>query len=265
MSQQQLVDFKTTFVDLIDGAMDPGTHPNTGELRRFHAGELPEEGAERLREHLLYCRECVAYLRSPESFADRDPKSDFEIAAFWRGLRPSLEVTPPSRGVGHRSIEHQPGGHRPDGHRPLYALAASLAVGLLGLSLWTVLQSRAIATLSAPRPNVPIHDLRTADARGESVHKPTEIQADVGGLLLLTPTAAAEHPEYSLRILDGDGTRVRTIPGLVPDPREQTFSLNVLPGFLEPGDYTIELHGNGTNDEAALGTFPLKVISRPTH
>ena len=245
-----LVDFKTAFVDFVDSAEDVGPHPDPGELRRFQAGELPETEAERLREHLLGCRECMAYLRSPESFAVTDPKTDFEIAAFWRGLRPDLKPSRVRQGSRQRGV---------------YALAAGLAAGVLGLGTWSAMQSRTIATLSAPRPNVPIHDLSAADARGGPVRHPASLVAGVGGVLVLTPTAVPEQTEYGLRILGPGEAAIHTVHGLVPDPHDQTFSLDVMPGFLEPGAYTVELYGNGPGGKTALGTFHLSVTARAAH
>ena len=281
MSQKR-IDFKAALVDLIDEARDPAvSHPEDDELRQFQLRQLPVEEAERLRGHLLTCRECFARLRELDSPAPPETGADFELAAFWRGLWPRVAAeeadgpgapadpeqptvtSPPARILPLRTAQTSPPAPATASPRrfPL-ALAATFLTATLGLSLWIAIQNRALQDqrrtlheLTQPQGNVPILDLSTASARGAGAGELVEAKADEGFLLVLTPAQVTGEGTCTLRILDAAGREVRTVSGLARNSQDATFSLWLPRGALAAGDYQLELRDATGHSE----TFRLRI------
>jgi len=260
--KDELFDFKTAFVNLIDDARaEDEEHPETELLLDYRRGKLPEAEARRVQEHLLTCRECLETWRSPKQESPTEPVADFELAAFWRGLKRQM-AHPDSPWSGRKAPRPGPRGIP-------RTLAAALVVGLLGLSVWAALQQRAlqtqkqtIAELSLPSANVPVVDLVAPTSDRGGAGAPTlEIAAERGAALVLTPVAELKPTAYQLVIVADDGTEVAIVRDLVRRPQDDTFSVWLPPGFLPPGEYLFALEEvPGDGEERRIESYRLRVV-----
>jgi hypothetical protein len=244
------IDLKATLVEAIDETWRASAHPDPEDLERLRRGELEEERAEPLREHLLGCRECMTRWQSPEAFADA-AVGEFERAAFWRGLKSRIEA---DAGEPKEASRTSVGSWL---QRFSPWLAAACLVAVAGLSAWVRTQQH---ELSRPRANAPIYDLDAAfEPRDGSAQELLEVPAGIGFTLVVTPDAAAAGP-YELGIVDASGREVHTVRGLVPHPVDRTFSLWLPAGALAAGDYRLELRGGGRQP---IESYGLRVASDP--
>ncbi|HRC86894.1 MAG TPA: zf-HC2 domain-containing protein [Thermoanaerobaculia bacterium] len=238
MTEPPEMDFKSAFVDLLDAeAVESEHHPEPELLARLHRGELAGEQAEALREHLIGCRPCFARYHSPEAFAAPGPGSDFELAAFWRSLRPRL-----------MEARQEKAPHR--ARWPL-ALAAGLALACLGLAFWALLAQshlaasrRQLAELAGPQANARIYDLKPVGSMRGGSGAPLEVPQG-GFTLLLAPQGSPSGATYSLVIQDAAGREVQLIRGLAPDTEDGTLAVWLPRGLLAPGKYRLELYRDG--------------------
>ncbi len=238
------------------GAPRPA-HPDLDTWTAYYAGELPEAAAERLREHLVSCRRCVTLLLDLNAFVHpgdsrRNGTSDFEKAAVWRTLEPRLAEAAAAK-------RHGASWQMPT------ALAASLLVGVLGLSTWRD-QQRAIgdlrhevAALSQPQLNAQIQDLFPASVqRSGRASAVEELSAARPITFVLTLDDPAKLPDYRIEIIDDGGAAVWSQRGLEMSPLE-TFELTLPPGFLDAGAYRLRLYGVDGDRDELLETYPLRV------
>src|SRR6476660_8410871 len=129
-------------------------HPAPGRLTAYHAGELPPAEVEAIQDHLAHCAECTrALLALPHFYAEMEApelaeRPDPGAEASWQALRARLPtpLVPPGvpRASGGEARPEDDRGLRAESRRLLprsYALAAGLALGLLGLSLWLAFQA----------------------------------------------------------------------------------------------------------------------------
>lgn len=258
MSDDRRSDFKTTFGAWVEARQEGGSHhPAPEELRRFRTGELGEEAAETVRDHLVLCRDCLALVRSPA----QEEASELERAAFWRSLKPRLaeidadrQPSRPAAPVGVSS-------------RRWRALAAALVVGVVGLSVWAArqqarleAQAERLAELSQPRANAAIVDLTAGAARGGE-RAAVEVPGGQGLTLVLTPAGAPADGLYELAFVDEGGRRVLSVTDLRPDPRDGSFSLWLPPDALPGGPLRAELFRSDDTVRSPVETFRLRVAA----
>ena len=242
-------------------------HPSIETLRDGRAGLLAPKEKESLEEHLVACRQCFDLAQDLEAFsqarqaaAGPPPEvADFETAAFWRTLRPRLEVPSEPTVV-------QPPTHRRGVWRLPTAVAASVLLTALGFSFWVGSQHRAlaesevrIAALEKPRPNTRIYDLYldTSERSGESSPQPVEVPA--GSMLILTPHDTGVYPGYAVEIHDSEG-KVWADDGFAADPADGTFTLWLPPDFLPPGEYRVRLLGRGAETDELIEEYGVRMV-----
>lgn len=248
---QKKPDFKTSFLALMaNGATDD--HPAAEALVAFRDDELAAAERERVHRHLTACRECAELARDLDLFAEPTAAeaSELEVASFLRTLRPQ---------IGKERVQ------KPSWQLPL-ALAASLILAVAS-SWWlsrSVTERRVLAELSRPRANVSVLDLVADQSeRSGSPARTVELVADAGGVLILTPGRVGSFATYQAKILDSEGTLVRTIEHLEKDPRNDTFTLWIPPGGLTLGDYRVELRGLSGAGAEEIATYPIRLIGSP--
>lgn len=230
---------------------DGGPHPAVDELIRYHGGELAEAEEERVRRHLVACAECQADLLDLDGFVNvgRERRE---------GTFPAPAVTSPVRPAAPRPFALS---------RGLVALAASLLVAVLALGVWVVLERQAardlrqqVASLSAPRADVPIVDLLPDSiARGEQADR-APVAWPPGDELVTFVLNLPRAPEVSGFEVDlvGPGGEV-TWSGPVERSRYGTFTLGVWRRHLTPGENRVLLHGVGPEGRRLLETYTFRV------
>lgn len=230
----------------IAGAIEPvvereaeqaGPHPDFDELVRYHHGDLDGATAERVQHHLVVCSSCL------EDLLDLD---DFVVAGADRGTALAAEVrTGPER----LAPVVRPAAFAM-GRRAALALAASLVIAVSCLAFWVVRERtvagdlrQQVASLSAPRPDVPIVDLLPdSSVRGEGAGAaPKEVPAGHDSFtLVLSLPGTSEHGAFDAELVDPEGREEWRGP-LEPS-RFGTFTLGLSRAALAPGEHKILLH-----------------------
>lgn len=223
-------------------------HMDAEELAAYAAGELSEEAAARVREHLLGCVQCNALLldydglRRGELGADLDV-SEVEMAAVWRRVERGMGEV---KGASTKRARPAPVVRsRPSGL--VLALAACL-VAIVGLGVWVQVLRQ---TLLTPRLNVPIHDLRAGTPRSAATARPLVLGAGQRSfVVVLTPAWAPGQEVYDLIIVGADGEEVWRGSGL-RGAADGTFSMTLPHGLLPPGEYRLRLYRETGGGEPA--------------
>jgi hypothetical protein len=240
---------------------DPSLHPTADELAAYHAGELSPEEEDALQEHLLGCRECTDLLLALDELhrpEEGEPVPAGELDAVWEGLREKLlprEETPAPLPFA------RPASPRPaSSPRWLQALAASLAVGVIGLSFWSLSLRRTVDELSQPQLNAPVEDLFPGPVRGPAAAQSVaEIAPGTRFFtLVLNPAREGSFEEYEVEIARADGSVVWRGRGLRRN-RYGSFSLTLSRRLVGEGEYRIRLFGIGGDGREGVGTYRLKV------
>jgi hypothetical protein len=256
-----------------------GLHPVPDELVAYRAGELPAGEQRRVEDHLVACSDCLALLLDLERLADPESGGEASLtaaerAAAWQSLRARLGVEAPWPAAPWPAADGRPAasGFPPPRARALrfasprtaYALAASLAVAALALSIWNFDLRRTVAALSRPQPNAPVIDLLPASGvRGGAEEIPrVEVAAPDRLLtLVLSPTGAPDYAGYAAEIVASGGRTVWRDERLEENPHG-SFTLIVAGRFLPPGDIRIRLFGGEGGRWEPVGEFPLQVVYR---
>ena len=208
-------------------------HPSRDELHGYVSGHLseevdhlPEEAAERIREHLIHCSECATEILEFSRFSKIREEP---IAPWWRPLaRPYLGWL---------------------------AAAASLLVALV-LPLRQAQQSY--------RPS--LNEVAIALDPPSRASRPQEIVIPARSdrfLLLWTPVEAPTSELYRLQIfsLDDRERRPWSASGLRPSP-EGTFSFSLAKRFLPAGRYRLQLWPIAQPPASLLAERELRFVYR---
>jgi len=242
-------DFKTALAELIEARSD-ADHPDPGDVAAYVGGELAAAPAQRLEQHLLGCRDCVALARDLACArqAAGDAVADFELAAAWRALQARLEA--------------EDAASRRAARRWLPAIAAILAVAVLGLGLavWRLEASReamaaALAELEAPQVDLPILYLDAVTRAGDE--PPPRIPP--GGrsvVLIVTPPVDSDFPAYDVELRRAGGELAWQGRDLTPSDYG-TLRLLLPRRLLAAGANRLELFGRRGHQRQPLATYPL--------
>ncbi len=249
-------DFRTSVTKLVEATREQSaTHPDLERWMAYRDGKLPAAEQERLRRHLVGCRECVALVLDLETFSrpeasDRAGISEFEVAAAWRAVRSALpeEVRPQRRWQGPT------------------ALAASLLAAVLGLSTWLAIEHRTttglrrtVAELSQPQINVPIEDLWPDTATRGGLQPAVEVlRAGRSFTLVLNLQELREFPDYQVEIIDSEGTEIWSSTGLEMSSFGN-FTLGIPRGFLPAGEYGVRLYGLDGERNVPLQDYAVEI------
>ncbi len=240
------------------GAGGAEGHGDPEELGAYLAGELGEEAAERLRNHLEGCRECTALVLDLETLAAADGPAadgvaDFELAAAWRTFEERRTAAEPP--AAERPVASPAG--RPT--RWLQAAAAVLLLSTVGLSGWVV---RLRHELAAPQPNVPVLYLdQTTRSEGAGGRPAGRLELEPGAdtfLLMLTPTDPREFAAYEVEILAAGGEPVWSGGGLELS-EYGALRLGMSRRFLEAGEYRIRLYGVAGGVRELVDDYPVEI------
>lgn len=232
---------------------DLDAHPDPERLAAYHAGELSAEEEGRVQDHLVLCRQCAALLLDLDGLADPGFGAEADPAAkeaVWQSLR--KEIAPQSPVVPLRRPASSP--------RWLQALAASLLIATLGLSLWVASLRRTVAELSAPQANAPVLDLYSGTARGEGSPAPIlTVPPDVRFFtLILNPAGQRRYERYRVEIVRVGGAEVWSGQEIEPSPFG-SFSLTLPRRAVGPGDYRVRLFGRNGGTEEPIEEYAFRV------
>ncbi|HBL26330.1 MAG TPA: hypothetical protein DD490_05790 [Acidobacteria bacterium] len=215
--------FRAALRDLVESAPEPEDHPSADQWLAYQRGTLPAAEEERLQEHLVRCRDCFDLAEGAAAFAAEDAADAPPRRTSWQSRLP-------------------------------LALAASLFVGMVGLTVWNLALQRELTDLRAPQPNPLIFDF-AAGERLPTADAETVLPATPGPWVLVFHPAS-EQPVYRLTLFEAAGG-VRYSGELRLD-QNLTLTLH-LPEGLPPGRYRLELaDGSG----GVLETHRVRVEAR---
>ena len=273
MASEPKVELKTAIEDfLAEARRDLAPHPTPDELVAYGAGELAAAKATRVEGHLVLCPHCLEMLldlgRMPDpDFGSEHRTTTAEKAAAWQALQPRLAAEAPPE-----APRHRPGLRLPSPRgglalflaspRPAWALAASLLVAVVGLSLRTWHLERGIADLSHPQVNAPVVDLFPASPlRGEQGEGAVVELAPASRFfaLILSPKGTPDYVGYRVEIVDSGGRVVWSGEGLEKD-RHGSFTMILARRFLGPGEYRLRLYGLEGKTGQLIEEFRLRIV-----
>jgi len=189
-------------------------HPTPEALVAYHAGELTSAEQEDLRNHLALCHDCADLLLDLVSFAEFTPPdqtpalADVEVESAWQKFQPRLvasaeaseanveERLPAVAQIAERRREGG-GGFVP--RRRLmqaYAIAATLLVGVVGLSVWGISLRRHLTESGT----VATVNLYSDKERGGDAAETVPPGSDRFLLLLHPPLEGSELPAFGAEI-----------------------------------------------------------------
>lgn len=241
-------DLDELFAPLRETARHPADHPAPEELEAYYAKELSPEEEERIREHLVACRECADLVLDLQAFsvAARKPDTgvvDFEQAAAWRDLREKLPFRPET--VEER-VKAEPKRRR-SALRPVWGIAALLAVAISGGLMYRAW---------APDTSGAETEITTLDPVGSFRSGEPDVDTVPRSRGLVLRVDEGSYSEYVAEIRQR-GREVETLTGLREDE-----PLNVplgSPGSsLEPGEYEIVLFGLQGDRLQEIGTYRVR-------
>lgn len=242
-------------------------HPAPEELVAYRAGDLTAEEDDRIQEHLTQCRDCARLLLDLDEFEQLTPPPDelgpvdARAEASWQRLRSRLrdedeDEEPPI-------LRHRPSPQVPLWRKPVvpWALAAGLAVCVLGMGLRVGSLGRQISDLNRPQAVRTVTLASEEEITRGSGEEAPPVYAGEGvsyDLVLSSDPAAPTYPLYKVEIVPATGTAKSVSAGR--QPASEGFLRVVLPSAPEAGDYVFEVSGIAGERETAVGRYPFKVL-----
>ena len=238
-----------------------GPHLEPDEIAAYHAGELSPEDEKRVQGHLAACRECAELLLDLDGLGDPGFGAEEDLPAgaeekVWEGLRTQVQTTAGTRAVvetPRRGVSTEGAAVRPfpverrrlsTPPRWLQALAASLLIAVVGLSLWVATLRRTVDELSQPQLDAPVLDLYSTRSRGEAGAPPVfTVPGNARWFtVILNPSIQRMDNEYRVEIVESGGETVWSGSGLHPNIHG-SLSLTLSRRLLGAGDFRIRLIG----------------------
>ncbi len=195
-------------------------HPEIDQLLDYHSGQLSSEVAAGVLDHLVSCRRCTQTLLDLEAFPDTaaPPSNVVSMAAVagWRDFKsrmaePQRPAAPPRRTP----------------LRALYSLAASLLLGVVGLSFWVADLRQTVAVAHMPQTNPPFFTLAPT-TRGE----------DSDWALIEVPR---ERPIFQVRVFLGTLEVFTTVEAELVDAKGRTVWSDDNVEVTDSGDFRVSL------------------------
>lgn len=270
MANEPKVELKAVLADfLTETRRDLDPHPTPDQLVAYSAGELAAAEQARVEDHLVLCPQCLEMLldlgrMSEPDFGGEPRTTSAEKAASWQALQARLAAdgvtgeTPRPR-VRSRRLRSASFLGSP---RTAYALAASLFVVAVGLSLRVGYLQRSLADLSSPQLNAPVVDLFPASTvrGGEGGGEVVELAPGSRSFaLILSPKGAPDYSRYRAQIVDPEARVVWSGEGLEKD-RHGSFTLILGRRFLDPGEYRLRLYGLEGDTGQLIEEFRLRIV-----
>jgi hypothetical protein len=244
-------------------------HPAPEELLAYAARALPPAAAERVREHLTLCEECLGLFLDIGSLtpeAPGDAAAAGETAAAWEQLATVLASEPASRpeAAAERPavLSFRPRIGAPP--RALYALAASLLLAVVGLGFWVGSLRRELSALQAPQVNVQVIDLYPASGErstGAATEAPALGAEGERVTVILNPGGELHGEAFTVEVLGEDGRRLWAGSDLSPN-RYGSFTLLLPRRLLAAGARTIRLYGLAQGRQELLYDYALPAAER---
>jgi hypothetical protein len=234
----------------------PGEHATPDALVAYHAGELPADEQEKLQDHLALCAECAGLLQDLVSFEEhappQQPLTDAAVEAAWQKVRSRLEPT----GV----VVQFPRSRL----RQVYALAASLFLCVVGLTVWGLSLQRQLAESAKPRTDVDFQYLAPEGEGTRGAEKPSAVQPGKS-IAVLQLINVEKQPEYELDLVDGGGRTVWTSPPLHEQAADEVLTVEVSRGWAS-GVYRGLLFGldHGSRTPRPVATYRIEIAGPPS-
>ncbi|MEM7587722.1 MAG: zf-HC2 domain-containing protein [Acidobacteriota bacterium] len=233
-------------------------------LVAYHRNELPPEEAERVQDHLVGCPRSAQTLLDLSSFEsdasrDSDAVTDLSAVAAWRSFKP--RITTANDDEGDRAKPRSVWNAR----SPLVAIAASLLMAVVGLSLW-VAQLRGtnsgleqtVAQLSQVQVNPPVFYLDETTRDADS-----DVAAEVAAnhpffLVTVIPGSTEDFPAYEAEVENAAGQVIWNQTIALTDAA--TLRLMLPRQDFPAGDYQVRLFGRDGERKELLndGTLNLR-------
>lgn len=270
-------------------AGDDDRHPSIETLGAHLRGELAPAEADRVREHVTGCSECIGLLLDLDAFERRDGAAEAggpgrggdagaaaERAESWRRLlaeRPWQATAPqpaapqPAHPEPLRTAPaappppRAPADRRPRPRRPLWhpaLVAASLAAAVLCGSWALHLQQR----LAAPVPDLPVVDLLpVSETRGGGRGEPTDVPPGASFTAVIVPDSDRPFERYEAEIVDAGGRRVWSGELRPADPTApySPLSLGLSRRLLSDRRYTLRLWGVDAGTRTPAGEYEIEL------
>ncbi len=235
-------------VAVMAGKAETGAdHPEVDLLLDYQSGKLSSEAAAGVLDHLVGCRHCTQILLDLEAFPDAvatvaEPSNVVNLAAVagWRDFKSRIAEPP-------RAVEPARGTPA----RALYALAASLLVGVVGLSMWVADLRQTVAEAYQHRPNTPIFYLDAATRDSEPDAGLIEVPPGEPFFVLVVLPDTAAFSRLEIELLDRQGREVWRGRGLELSESE-TVSVRFSRRLLGPGEYRLRLYGLDGDKRSAV-------------
>lgn len=231
------------------------SHLAVDELAAYHAGELSEAEEALVQDHLVGCSECARMLLDLDALrhgADPDEEApEAEKEAFWQSLRPQLAQPAPAPA---------PLPFPPRRRVQIFqALAAILAVAVIGLGIQNASLRQTVGGLSQPDLGAPVRDLSATESRGGSAPAVVTLAPDDRSFtLILAPADPRDFSDYEVVLeRNGEGEIWRG-RGLAKN-RYGTFSLILARRMTDAGDYTLRLFGIEETAKQNAGEYHFRI------
>ena len=199
---------------MIEDALErAGEHPELDTLVDYLSDTLDEDQDERMRDHLAACKQCGAKVLDLEPLVNPEAPpegvADLALEVAWKDLKSRMQVAQAPRSA-------------PGAARWPMALAASMLVGVVGLSVWVTELRRStgqlreqVAGLSRPQVNLPLFYVDELTRSSTNEATPVEVPAEAMYFVLIFSSAEfGGYDSFELDFTDAEGREVLRSTGL---------------------------------------------------